>query len=169
MKNTVSPRHIYFDKPYYIRQDRFSSTDLYRRELDILSDSIGAVKGDVVLDIGCNTGTAADYISRKCGCKVIGMDFPEEWLGVCRLRDCLRGDAHYLPFKSSIFDKVYMLHVLCHVMFPEVILSEVARVLKRGGVFCMINPNKYFVYSMRPLNYSGIIKYNPDRTVLRYY
>jgi ubiquinone/menaquinone biosynthesis C-methylase UbiE len=123
----------------------------------------------MVLDIGCNTGNAARYIKEMAGCKIVGVDFPESWMGTCRIERCLRADAHYLPFKEGIFDKAYMLHVLGHVKFPDMILKEVLRVLKPGGSFFMINPNKYFVYSMRPLNYAGIIRYNPDKTVLRYY
>ena len=49
-------------------------------------------------------------------------------------------DAHYLPFKSGAFDGVVIQAVLEHVVEPEVVVSEIHRVLKSDG----------FVYAETP-------------------
>ncbi len=42
-------------------------------------------------------------------------------------------DAHYLPFKSSAFDGVWIQAVLEHVVEPKVVVDEIYRVLKADG------------------------------------
>lgn len=169
MTRTISPKHEYFDSAYYERQDRFALSEKYKKELDLAAGLLKLGAKDTVLDIGCNTGNAARYFIDNFGCRVVGIDYPEAWLGTCKLRASLRVDGYHLSFRDNAFDKVYMFHVLGHVKFPEIILKEACRVLKPGGLCCMVNPNRYFVYLMKPLNYAGIIKYNPDKTVLRYF
>ena len=44
----------------------------------------------------------------------------------------VRGDAHRLPFKEHIFDGVILQQVLEHVVYPEKVLEEAKRVLKKG-------------------------------------
>jgi len=43
-------------------------------------------------------------------------------------------DAHYLPFKNETFDAIWIQAVLEHVVSPEVVVKEIFRVLKEGGV-----------------------------------
>ncbi len=43
-------------------------------------------------------------------------------------------DAHYLPFPEGLFDGVWIQAVLEHVVQPEVVVSEIQRVLKPDGV-----------------------------------
>ena len=43
-------------------------------------------------------------------------------------------DAHYLPFKDNSFDGVWIQAVLEHVVEPHLVVSEIYRVLKEGGV-----------------------------------
>ena len=43
-------------------------------------------------------------------------------------------DAHYLPFKDQSFDGVWIQAVLEHVIEPNIVVSEIYRVLKKNGV-----------------------------------
>ena len=43
-------------------------------------------------------------------------------------------DAHYLPFKNETFEAVWIQAVLEHVMSPEIVVKEIFRVLKDGGI-----------------------------------
>lgn len=43
-------------------------------------------------------------------------------------------DAHNLPFKDGSFEGVWIQAVLEHVVLPEVVVSEIYRVLKVGGI-----------------------------------
>jgi ubiquinone/menaquinone biosynthesis C-methylase UbiE len=44
-------------------------------------------------------------------------------------------DAHFLPFEDQTFDAVYSAAVTEHIADPQLMMSEVWRVLKRGGVY----------------------------------
>jgi SAM-dependent methyltransferase len=43
-------------------------------------------------------------------------------------------DAHYLPFRDNVFDGVLIQAVLEHVADPQVVVSEIYRVLKTNGL-----------------------------------
>jgi SAM-dependent methyltransferase len=43
-------------------------------------------------------------------------------------------DGHYLPFKESYFDGVWIQAVLEHVVEPQVVVSEIYRVLDKNGL-----------------------------------
>tara|TARA_B110000879_G_C11161666_1_gene509397 strand:- start:1348 stop:2283 length:936 start_codon:yes stop_codon:yes gene_type:complete len=43
-------------------------------------------------------------------------------------------DGHYLPFKGSYFDGVWIQAVLEHVVEPQAVISEIHRVLKSNGI-----------------------------------
>jgi len=47
--------------------------------------------------------------------------------------DCI-SDAHYLPYSSQCFDLVIITTVLEHVVDPQMVVSEVYRVLRNGGI-----------------------------------
>ena len=49
-------------------------------------------------------------------------------------------DAHFLPFRDSVFSNVYLFDVLHHLECPLVFLAEAARVLHSGGRVIMIEP-----------------------------
>lgn len=50
-------------------------------------------------------------------------------------------DGRYLPFKPSVFDGVYLSHILEHVIDPEKILEETHQVMKAGKLVTIIFPN----------------------------
>lgn len=43
-------------------------------------------------------------------------------------------DGHFLPFRDTVFDGVWIQAVLEHVLDPSTVVSEIHRVLKPGGV-----------------------------------
>ncbi len=53
---------------------------------------------------------------------------------------CVQGDLYCLPFPAESFDGVLLSHVLEHLEAPEVVLEEVRRVLKPGGVLSIRVP-----------------------------
>ena len=50
------------------------------------------------------------------------------------------GDAQRLPFADAAFDAAFCVNLLEHVPSPETVATEVARVLRPGGVLVAITP-----------------------------
>ena len=171
MSQFLSKKHVLYDSRYFARMDRFSRTEKYKQELDCVLDLLQVHKGQLVLDLGCNTGNPASYVSVVADCRVVGIDFPVAVQSFWRARKVyfIRGDGHYLPFRSDTFDHAYVMHTIGHVRDPGVVLGELQRVLRPHGRVALVTPNRWFVWAMKPLNYLRIIKHTPDPTVLRYY
>ncbi|MCK4319949.1 class I SAM-dependent methyltransferase [Candidatus Micrarchaeota archaeon] len=96
------------------------------------------------LDIGCGRGGHARYVSGFAK-KVYGIDPSDEAIAeaksVCPKCKFFVGSAYKLPFKDNFFDSVYSIDVIEHLDYPEKMLKEVKRVLKKGGVFLIQTPN----------------------------
>ncbi len=157
-----------YDRAYFEKLDHWSNSEEYRREVDQIIQPLNLTRQSRVLDIGCCSGNAGLYVIKSTGCDVLGMDITEEFVRHCKIK-AVHGDAHQLPFGDESFDAVYMLHVIAHLQNPVAALQEARRVLKPGGRMAIVTPNRNFVYAMKVLNYLGIIKHIPDRTMLRYY
>ena len=68
------------------------------------------------------------------------------------------GDAQHLPFRGSMFTEVYERNVLEHMPNPAEHLSEIKRVLKRGGAVILVTDNaaclKYYLLGTHTGGYS---------------
>jgi SAM-dependent methyltransferase len=84
----------------------------------------------LVLDAGAGEGRYKGYFEHT---RYIAYDFGQgdEGWNYGSL-DCV-GDLHALPFEDGAFDGVVCTQVLEHVRFPERVMGELTRVLKRGG------------------------------------
>jgi SAM-dependent methyltransferase len=49
-------------------------------------------------------------------------------------------DGHCLPFKDNSFDTVMIIAVLEHVKEPQIVVNEIHRVLKKGGIVYSTTP-----------------------------
>jgi ubiquinone/menaquinone biosynthesis C-methylase UbiE len=100
-----------------------------------------------VLDIGCGTGRVAAHLVSK-GVKpshIIGIDPSDKMLNLAKKRGLgigmIKGSATKLPFGSDSFDLVVsnmVIHELSQEQFSQA-LSEIARVLKPGGIFFFVD------------------------------
>jgi len=80
------------------------------------------------LDIGCGKrklGNINIDLDRKCKPNIIA-------------------DAHHLPFKPNLFNKIYCFEVIEHLDSPIKMLKEACRVLKNEGKIIISTPNPYF-------------------------
>jgi len=83
--------------------------------------------GGDVLDLGCGPGLHAKA-ARAMGLRYVGIDIDGDGPD-------LLADAHALPFRDGSFDAVLAYAVLEHLYNPWLALSEIARVLRPGGVW----------------------------------
>jgi SAM-dependent methyltransferase len=100
------------------------------------------------LEIGCGTGFGAAHLSQFTS-KTVATDIWEEGISHCQAKykqDNLvftLADGTKLPFEADSFDVVVSFHVIEHIEPESVLnyLSEIKRVLRRGGVFLVSTPN----------------------------
>jgi len=96
-------------------------------------------KSAVVVDLGCGAGNSVDLFRQLLPhCDWTGVDIEDS----PEVRQRRRSDANFktfdginLSFQDEEVDLVYSKHVLEHVRYPEALLRDVRRVLKRGGLF----------------------------------
>jgi ubiquinone/menaquinone biosynthesis C-methylase UbiE len=84
-----------------------------------------------VLDVGCGNGFIAHHLTAMLGEKVVGID-------VTSLSDApiefMRYDGMQFPVADQSFDAVLLCYVLHHAKDFRVVLGEVRRVLRKGGL-----------------------------------
>jgi 2-polyprenyl-6-hydroxyphenyl methylase / 3-demethylubiquinone-9 3-methyltransferase len=113
--------------------------------------------GAQVLDVGCGAGFLSNHLARE-GFVVTGLDASRASLDVAARHDIARcvnyvhGDALALPFPAESFDVVCAMDFLEHVEDPASVITEIARVLKPGGV-CF-----FHTFNRNPLAWLVIIK-----------
>ena len=95
-----------------------------------------------VLDLGCGRGGVVELFWHDVKLAA-GLDPDVPSLAEHRApgMPVIRGRGEHLPFAGESFDLVVCLWVLEHIENPEVVLSEVRRVLRPGGHFVFLTPN----------------------------
>lgn len=105
-----------------------------------LLDAADIKTGEKVLDLCCGQGNVSDALVAR-GCAVTGADFSPAMLEIARERvpgvDFVEADAQDLQFEDASFDAVVSGFGICHVPDQPRALSQVRRVLKRGGRFAI--------------------------------
>ena len=104
--------------------------------------------GARVLDIACGTGNTAIPLARR-GAVVTGVDIAPNLLVQARERAAAEnlavqfdeGDAEELPYEDGSFDVVTTMFGAMFAPRPERVASEIARVLRSGGLLAMGNWN----------------------------
>ncbi|MBU1747782.1 MAG: class I SAM-dependent methyltransferase [Chloroflexi bacterium] len=96
-----------------------------------------------VLYVGCGIGVGATYITRKYGCRVVGVDISEKMIAWARQRareDKVENKTEFrvadvldLPFEADRFDAVIIESVLAFVDDKPWALRECVRVTRPGG------------------------------------
>lgn len=107
-----------------------------------------------LLDVACGTGNLAIPAAKR-GAAVTGVDIAPNLLVQARERAAAEGltitfdegDAEALPYPNASFDVVVTMFGAMFAPRPELVASELARVLKPGGLLAMANWN--------PASFSG--------------
>ena len=97
---------------------------------------------DSYLDLGTGPGTIAGVLAPHVGA-LIGTDVSPEMLDLFESRTSgapsVLADAHRLPFKEGSFTLITCGSVFHHLEDPATVVDEVARVLRPGGRFLLID------------------------------
>jgi len=108
--------------------------------------------GKKALEVGCGGGILTEEIARM-GFDTTGIDPSEQSLHVASNHARVsglsikydKGTGEALPYPDSSFDVVFCCDVLEHVRDLPKVISEISRVLKRGGVFFFDTFNRTFI------------------------
>jgi len=114
-----------------------SDQDSRRRHLHRLSGT--------VLDIGCSDRALESQL--PSGCCYLGLDHYVTARAFYDTRPDVFGDACKLPLRDDCMDGVMVFEVLEHVPDPQAALSEIARVMRPGGVFLLSVPFMYPIHN----------------------
>jgi 2-polyprenyl-6-hydroxyphenyl methylase/3-demethylubiquinone-9 3-methyltransferase len=106
----------------------------------------------VLLDVGCGGGILTEEFARA-GFAVTGIDPAPESVATARAHaaatglaiDYQVGTGEQLPFATASFDHVACCDVLEHVEQVDHVISEIARVLRPGGLFFYDTINRTFM------------------------
>jgi 2-polyprenyl-3-methyl-5-hydroxy-6-metoxy-1,4-benzoquinol methylase len=95
-----------------------------------------------LLEIGCAMGTLLNEI-RKLGWKVTGVEPEKRTCEIARNRyelDVISSTFQEAEIEECSFDVVLLLHVIEHLPDPETGLSQVARLIRPGGLLVLETP-----------------------------
>ncbi|MGD1048018.1 MAG: methyltransferase domain-containing protein [Candidatus Krumholzibacteriaceae bacterium] len=154
MSNGSGPSHIAAGKP--AERDDFI---LIRRRR--LVRDLAPPTGAVMLDLGCGNGAQTILFGDDFP-RIIGVD-----LGVHYLKEMMReverrglagrmlpvcSDSSRLPLSDASIDFAISFEVLEHVRREEETLSELARVMRPGGVVALSVPNRWWIFETHGAN-----------------
>jgi SAM-dependent methyltransferase len=105
----------------------------------LADDYIPRLASGSVIDLGCGAGdSVVQFRDVNSSVRWVGVDVERSPEVASRRRtdaEFVTFDGVHLPFEDGSFDAVYCKQVLEHVGEPGALLTEVARVLRPGGVF----------------------------------
>jgi SAM-dependent methyltransferase len=87
--------------------------------------------GSEILDVGCGNGFIAHHLSAMLGTSTVGIDLSSS---VAAPIDYRRYDGARFPAPDKSFDVALRCYVLHHAQDVSVVLTEVRRVLRDGGL-----------------------------------
>jgi demethylmenaquinone methyltransferase/2-methoxy-6-polyprenyl-1,4-benzoquinol methylase len=151
-----------FDRiaPSYDRVNRVMTFGLdlsWRRRL---VDALGLPVGARVLDLACGTGDLLTILARR-GMRPVGLDLSIGMLSeVGRAVPLVQGVGEHLPFAQASFDAVTCGFAVRNFADLAQVLSEVARVLRPGGGFGILEvavPERRTVRALHGLYFQRIV------------
>jgi SAM-dependent methyltransferase len=87
--------------------------------------------GSEVLDVGCGNGFIAHHLSAMLGRPAVGIDLGDKADAPI---DYPRYDGAQFPVADGSFDAVLLCYVLHHARDARIVLNDVRRVLRAGGL-----------------------------------
>ena len=118
---------------------------------DRLLESLPLPSPSRCLDVGCGMGETTRQLAGKLdnGVELIGVDQDPNLIEVARSVSGAaegkitfqQGDAAHLSFEDQTFDFVFARYLLHHLDQPQVVLAEMLRVCKSGGIVAVQEPD----------------------------
>lgn len=133
---------------HYIDEIRGDPDDNYFTPvLNEVLENIGSLRD--VCDVGCGNGVFSIAIRQKAACRLAGVDGSRHALDQAKIRGFdelhLIDDfsSSRLPFEDASFDLVLNKDVLEHLLHPDHLVGEIARIVRYGGYVLIHVPNHF--------------------------
>jgi SAM-dependent methyltransferase len=126
-----------------LKDDELSPPAFVKSRLEeIVSDFSHYRQTNRLLDIGCGAGSLLEA-ARKHGWNAQGLDVSAGAVKHVRSLgfEVFEGELHEAAFPSRHFDVVTAAELLEHLIDPQPLLQEVARILRPGGLFWTTTPH----------------------------
>ncbi|MFH1566191.1 MAG: methyltransferase domain-containing protein [bacterium] len=143
-------------------------------ELEFLVKLLGNPKGKKILDLGCGTGKFGLKLAKMSN-KVIGVDISENSIKIAnktakkyniKTFDGIVDDFKKTKYKNY-FDYILAINLIHHTNDAAVILKNINKALKKGGVFIVFEINPFNLLYIPFLIYYGQIKSHLTKEYLR--
>ena len=133
----------FFYSEFYLNEDELSPPQFVTSRLEEITAEFSKFrKNNRLLDIGCGAGTLL-AAARKNSWNAQGLDVSP--IAVKHVRDSgfevFEGELQDAAFPSEHFDVVTAAELLEHLIDPQPVLQEVARILRPGGLFWTTTPH----------------------------
>jgi ubiquinone/menaquinone biosynthesis C-methylase UbiE len=103
---------------------------------------------DEILDVGAGTGQLSSYAFKGEVKQMVGVDLDPRVTDNPLLDQGVVADVYQLPFESNRFDLAFAIYVLEHIREPDRLVREISRVLRPGGMFFALTPNRHHYVSL---------------------
>ncbi|HKR15581.1 MAG TPA: class I SAM-dependent methyltransferase [Pyrinomonadaceae bacterium] len=128
---------------FYLNEDELSPPSFVNERLaEITAEFSPFRQNNRLLDIGCGAGNLLQA-ARKNGWNAQGLDVSAG--AVKHVRglgfEVFEGELHDAAFPSQHFDVITAAELLEHLVDPQPLLNEVARILRPGGLFWTTTPH----------------------------
>ncbi len=121
----------------------FKIADSKTEKMSSIIQRIYKSKPSNLLVVGCGSGIEAAILAQQLDANVIGIDAEGKFnQNASKYAKLYKGNAMALAFEDESFDFVYCYHALEHIKYPQKALSEIYRVLKKGGGYWIGTPNR---------------------------
>ncbi|OFX72093.1 MAG: hypothetical protein A2X12_02495, partial [Bacteroidetes bacterium GWE2_29_8] len=122
-------------------ENSIDDSPVFKRQLFAYEYSAQFIKG-TVLEIGCGEGYGAKYLSKYAE-KYIGIDkYKTSNLENIENIEFIQTKVPYLTkIKSNSIDVVVCFQVIEHIKKDYILIKEINRVLKKGGIAIISTPN----------------------------
>jgi demethylmenaquinone methyltransferase / 2-methoxy-6-polyprenyl-1,4-benzoquinol methylase len=147
--------------PTYDRLNHLMSMSIDRIWRGQALDCLGLKDGELVLDIATGTGDMAIQALNRADCSMVGIDLSRNMLDIAVRKwekkglepafPAVQGNALSMPFKDGTFDKAMVAFGIRNVPDVEGFLGEVHRVLRKGGLFAVLELSVPVCRITRPL------------------